>query len=206
MIPYFSPHFGNPSSIHSFGQFTKNALEDSREKVARLLAAKPSEIFFSSGGTESDNMAIKGIFFSNPKEKLTVLTSKLEHKAVLEPIEWLKKKFSIDVQFFPHDGEGKIKTSHLNDFRLEGKLLVSLMAVNNELGNINSIEWVSEQVKKLGGFFHTDAVQAIGKIPFSLKDSSISLASLTAHKFYGPKGIGVIFIRDKLTYLCQGLY
>ncbi|MDX2129141.1 MAG: cysteine desulfurase family protein [Chloroherpetonaceae bacterium] len=196
MKPYFSTHFGNPSSIHSFGQFTKNALEDSREKIAHLLNAKPSEIFFSSGGTESNNMAVKGFFFSNPKDSLTVLTSKLEHKAVLEPLAWLSNKFSVQVNYISHDETGKIITTGIEDFSKGERLLVSIMLVNNELGNINPIELISEKVKKLGGYFHTDAVQAIGKVPFSLKGSSISLATVTAHKFYGPKGIGALFIRE----------
>lgn len=197
MLPYLCEHYGNPSSIHSFGQLTKTALEDARETVARLIGVKPSEIIFTSGGTEADNLAIKGVALALLGKKKHLVSSTLEHKAVLEPMEWLQQKLGFEVDYIGHDEKGRLDMDDLRKKIRPGETaLISLMHCNNELGNLNPIPEIARIARDSGALLHTDAVQSAGKIPVNTGELGIDLLSLSAHKFSGPKGIGVLFVRQ----------
>jgi cysteine desulfurase len=197
MQPYLETHYGNASSIHAFGQLTKNALEDARESVAKLLHAAPAEIFFTSSGTEADNLALKGVVFAESEKKNHIISSALEHKAVLESVEWLQKKMKVDVDFIAHDAHGRLDLDDLRKkIRPNKTALISVMHANNELGNINRIADAARVARSFGIPFHTDAVQSAGKVPLDMPSLGVDLAAITAHKFYGPKGVGVLYVRQ----------
>ena len=194
MLPYYEDKFGNASSIHGFGREVKAALEDSREKVAKLINASLNEIYFTSGGTESDNLAIKGTGFANRKKGKHIITSKIEHHAILESCKFLEKE-GFEVTYLPVDKYGFIDPDDLKKAMRKDTILVSLMYANNEVGTIEPLEELCKITKEKGIYFHTDAVQAMGKISVDVQKLNVDLLSISAHKIYGPKGVGAIYIR-----------
>jgi cysteine desulfurase len=194
MLPYLKEKFGNPSSIHGFGREAKVALEEAREKVAGLLGVSSNEIFFTSGGTESDNLAVKGTAFANRKKGFHIITSKIEHHAILESCKFLEKE-GFEVTYLPVNSQGLVDPDDLKKTIRDETTLVSIMYANNEVGTIQPIEELSKISNEKGIHFHTDAVQALGKIPVNLQKSNVDMLSISSHKIYGPKGVGAIFIR-----------
>jgi len=194
MLPYYKDKFGNPSSIHSFGRETKVALEEARENVAKFLNASPHEIYFTSGGTESDNLAVKGTAFANRKKGKHIITSKIEHHAVLESCKFLEKE-GFEVTYLPVDKYGFVDPDDLKKALRKDTILVSIMHVNNEVGTIEPLEELCKIAKEKGTCFHTDAVQSVGKIPVDVQELNVDMLSMSAHKIYGPKGVGAIYIR-----------
>lgn len=204
MLPYFAEHFGNASSLHSFGQEAKDALEESRRTIAKSINAKPEEIIFTSGGTESDNMAIKGIAFAN-KNKNHIITSAIEHHAVLHPCEFLEKQ-GFKVTYLPVDNCGLVNPEDVEKTITPKTVLVSIMHANNEIGTIEPIAEIGKICSKHRVYFHTDAVQTFGKVPINVKKMYIDLLSASAHKLYGPKGVGFLYIKKgiKISPLIHG--
>ncbi|WP_190809298.1 cysteine desulfurase family protein [Flagellimonas sp. S3867] len=188
-------YYGNPSSTHSFGRSAKTAVEKARKTIAKILNAQPSEIIFTSGGTEADNMILRCAVRDLGVE--TIITSKIEHHAVLHTAEELEKEYKISLQFVDLDENGNPKMEHLNELldADESEKLVSLMHVNNEIGNIIDIQAIGELCKEKGALFHSDTVQSVGHYPWDVQSTSIDFFTAAAHKFHGPKGIGFAFIR-----------
>lgn len=194
MAPYFSEIFGNPSSIHSFGQEARTAVESAREKVAALINAKKDEVVFTSGGTEADNFAIKGAAYANSKKGKHIITTRIEHHAVTEPCEFLRSS-GYEITYLPVDEYGMVNPNDVKKAITPSTVLVSVMHANNEIGTIQPIEEIGKITREAGVYFHTDAVQTAGAIPVDVEKMNVDLLSVSAHKLYGPKGVGCLYIR-----------
>ena len=195
MMPYLKDSFGNASSVHSFGRETKVLLEDAREVIADFIGAMPSEIYFTSGGTEANNFAIKGIAFEQLDKRNHIISTPIEHSAVSDTLEYLKTRFGFEITSLPVSKYGEVDLNVLKNSITDKTFLVCVMHSNNELGVINDIAAIAEIIKNKHIALHTDSVQSIGKTRFNVNELYCNTATLSAHKIYGPKGIGALYIR-----------
>ncbi|WP_460294506.1 cysteine desulfurase NifS [Clostridium tertium] len=194
MMPFFTEKYGNPSSFYGISRETKMAIDKSRSRVSKALNCDPNEIYFTGGGSEADNWAIKGIASAHRKKGNHIITTKIEHHAVLHTCEYLEKN-GFEVTYLNVDKEGFIDLEELKNAITDKTILVSIMFANNEIGTIQPVKEIGEICRERKVLFHTDAVQAIGNIPVDVKEMNIDLLSLAGHKVYGPKGIGALYIR-----------
>jgi cysteine desulfurase len=194
MLPYFWEIYGNPSSLHAFGQEAGAAVEEARGKIASFLGVLPAEIVFTSSGTESDNFAIKGVAYANRKKGDHIITSAIEHSAVLESCRFLEKE-GFRVSYLPVDGQGLVDPADVAGAITDRTVLISVMHANNEIGTIQPIAEIGRLAREKEVYFHTDAVQTFGHLPMTAGELNIDLLSASAHKIYGPKGIGLLYIR-----------
>jgi cysteine desulfurase len=194
MLPYFTESFGNPSSIHSYGQEAKDAVERARSKVAALIGAKGEEIVFTGSGTEADNFALGGVALSRQAKGNHIITSSIEHHAVLETCKFLEKQ-GFSITYLPVDGYGMVDPNNVKKAITKKTILISIMHANNECGTIEPLAEIGNIAREAEIYFHTDAVQTAGRIPLHVDNSNIDLISMSAHKLYGPKGVGALYIR-----------
>lgn len=194
MTPYFTEYYGNPSSIYGLGSKSKVAVEQSREKIANILNVKPREIFFTSGGTEADNWAIRGVAYGNKRKGNHIITSSIEHHGILHTCEYLETQ-GFEVTYLDVDSDGLIDLEELKSAIKDETILISIMFANNEIGTIQPVKEIGQIAKENKIYFHTDAVQAVGHIDIDIEDLNIDLLSMSAHKLYGPKGQGALYVR-----------
>ena len=199
IIPYFGVEYGNPSSIYTLGRHNRKVIDESREKVAKAINATANEIYFTSCGSESDNLALKGIMLANKDKGKHLITTKIEHPAVLNTCKWLEKN-GYDVTYLNVDSNGKINLSELKDAIRLDTVLISIMFANNEIGTIQPIKEIGQIAKSNKIIFHTDAVQAIGNVKIDVQDLNIDALSMSGHKIYAPKGIGALYIKNGIKF------
>jgi len=199
MLPYFTEKFGNPSSLYSIGRSSKKAIEEARKKVANLINCEPNEIYFTGCGSESDNTIIKGIAYANANRGRHIITSKIEHPAILHTCQALEKQ-GFEVTYLNVNKDGLIDIQELRNSIRNDTILISIMFANNEIGTIEPIEMISKIAKMYNIVFHTDAVQACGNIPIDVKKMGIDSLSLSGHKIYAPKGIGVLYVKKGIQF------
>ncbi len=193
MEPFFAKKHGNASSLHSFGQQAKKALEESRATIARQIGAEPDEIYFTSGGTEGNNWALKGLFFANSNKK-HIITSQIEHDCILNASGWLESR-GASVIYLPVGKDGLVNPDDVRNAIRKDTLVVSIMHANNEIGTVNDIAEIAKVCREKGILFHTDACQSFTKVPIDVKKMGIDMMTINAHKIYGPQGVGAIYIR-----------
>jgi len=194
MLPYFGKKYGNASSLHSLGQEAQMALEEAREKVARVINADPSEIYFTSGGTESNNFAIKGVAFADKNRGKHVIATKIEHDCTLNTCKWLEK-IGFEVTYLDVDKYGLIDLGDLESSLRDDTIIVSILHANNEIGTVQDMDEIGKIVKESNAYLHTDAVQSVTKLPVDVKKTNLDMLSISSHKIFGPKGVGCLYIR-----------